>query len=87
VHRRDQLRHLCHLHAPGDDPPRQAAERKRANREVDASCDRQRREDGQRHSRDAEAIAAASRQWMGETLEGENEEHARREIGQGNLVR
>ena len=86
VHRGHEFGHLRHLHAMRDEPADDAAKGERADREIDALGDRERGEHGERHARDAEPVTAASRERVGKTLEGEDEEHARHEIGQRNLV-
>ena len=86
VHRRDQLRHLRHLHAMRDEPADDAADRERAEGDVDTLGDREGRQDGERHARDAEAVAASSREWMERPLRARMKSTLATRYEQGDLV-
>ena len=86
MHGRDELRHLRHLDALGDQPADDAADGQRSQRQIDTAGDEQRCGDRDGHAGDAEAVAAARRERAGEAFEGEDEEHTRHEVDQGNQI-
>src|SRR5260221_543646 len=86
MHRRDQLRHLRHLHTARDEGADHAAGRGGDENEGDFLGDGERDQHRDRHADDAEEIAAPRRHRRGEAFQCQDEKDAGDEIPERELV-
>jgi hypothetical protein len=88
----DELGHAGHRHAGRDDRTNGCAHRDRAGQKTDGGrvvvklgdCGQRRRQHGNEHADDAKRVAAPRRGLRGQTAKAQDEQHARRKIGNRN---